>query len=217
MSMRRCAHLNTLRLAGLLGAAEGAADTAAAPLLPGDLLGLHAKQLVGAHQDRARVVVVDQVADGVQDLVVQVVAALAMQQLGIDPLDQRRTTQLPAPLHLTLHQVQRPPRERHVGTGEGACLPDIAEYLSKADVHPTLKGRQSVITHTIGFTQNIPILEETAQRAGGQYLHALSPQIFLGIGATYYWIFGFDTAGVAGTASTTLGSVPVAAFMRIQQ
>lgn len=57
-------------------------------------------------------------------------------------------------------------------TGDGACLPEIAEYLSKADIHPTLNGRQSVITHTIGFTQNIAILEETARRAGGQYLLA---------------------------------------------
>ena len=58
------------------------------------------------------------------------------------------------------------------GTGDGACLPDVAEYLSRVDIDPTLEGHQSVITHTIGFTQNIPILEETARRGGGQYLLA---------------------------------------------
>ena len=58
------------------------------------------------------------------------------------------------------------------GTGNGACLPDVAEYLSRVDIDPTQAGRQSVITHTIGFTQNIPILEETARRGGGHYLLA---------------------------------------------
>ena len=58
------------------------------------------------------------------------------------------------------------------GSGNGACLPDVAEYLSKTDIHPALEGRQSVITHTIGFIEEIPILEETARRAGGQYLSA---------------------------------------------
>ena len=58
------------------------------------------------------------------------------------------------------------------GTGQGACLDDIGEYLSKTDINPVLTGRQSVITHTIGYTQNIPILEETARVSGGQYLLA---------------------------------------------
>jgi type IV pilus assembly protein PilY1 len=60
------------------------------------------------------------------------------------------------------------------GTGDGACLSDVdvAEYLSRVDIDPTLDGQQSVITHAIGFTQNIPILEETARRGGGQYLLA---------------------------------------------
>ena len=58
------------------------------------------------------------------------------------------------------------------GTGEGACLDDVGEYLSRTDINPVLAGRQSVITHTIGYTQNIPILEETARLSGGQYLLA---------------------------------------------
>jgi type IV pilus assembly protein PilY1 len=58
------------------------------------------------------------------------------------------------------------------GTGQGACLDDVAEYLANVDINPTLIGRQSVITHTIGFTIDLPILEETARVSGGQYLLA---------------------------------------------
>lgn len=58
------------------------------------------------------------------------------------------------------------------GTGNGACLDDIGEYLANVDINPTLVGRQSVITHTIGFTIDLPILEETARVSGGQYLLA---------------------------------------------
>ncbi len=57
-------------------------------------------------------------------------------------------------------------------TGDGACLVDVGEYLSKVDINPVLNGRQSVVTHTIAFTQSLPILEETARLSGGQYLLA---------------------------------------------
>jgi len=58
------------------------------------------------------------------------------------------------------------------GTGDGACLDDVGEYLANVDIHPTLNGRQSVITHTIGYTVDLPILAETARVSGGQYLLA---------------------------------------------
>ena len=58
------------------------------------------------------------------------------------------------------------------GTGDGACLDDVGEYLANTDVHPTLNGRQSVITHTIGYTIDLPILADTARLSGGQYLLA---------------------------------------------
>ena len=58
------------------------------------------------------------------------------------------------------------------GTGDGACLDDIGEYLANVDINPALIGRQTVITHTIGFTIDLPILEETARVSGGQYLLA---------------------------------------------
>ena len=58
------------------------------------------------------------------------------------------------------------------GAGNGACLDDIGEYLANVDINPALSGRQSVITHTIAFSENIPVLEETARVSGGQYLLA---------------------------------------------
>lgn len=58
------------------------------------------------------------------------------------------------------------------GTGDGGCLIDMGEYLSKVDINPSLGGRQSVVTHTIGFTIDLPILRDTAQASGGQYLQA---------------------------------------------
>ncbi len=58
------------------------------------------------------------------------------------------------------------------GTGNGACLDDVGEYLSKVDINPNLIGRQSVITHTIGYTIDLPILADTARVSGGQYLLA---------------------------------------------
>ena len=56
------------------------------------------------------------------------------------------------------------------GSGDGACLDDVAEYLNDADLNddPT-DGHQNVVTHTIGFAIDLPILEETARRGGGEY------------------------------------------------
>ncbi len=58
------------------------------------------------------------------------------------------------------------------GTGDGACMDDIAEYLYKDDIDPNLPGDQTVTTHTIGFTVDLPILKETALRGGGTYFQA---------------------------------------------
>jgi len=57
------------------------------------------------------------------------------------------------------------------GSGDGACLDDIAAYLYEADLSP-LPGKQNVITYTIGFTIDLPILAETATRGGGTYFTA---------------------------------------------
>jgi type IV pilus assembly protein PilY1 len=57
-------------------------------------------------------------------------------------------------------------------TTMGGCLDDIAEYLSKTDIDPTTPDNQRVITHTIGFTIDLPILKDTAVASGGQYFLA---------------------------------------------
>ena len=55
------------------------------------------------------------------------------------------------------------------GNVSGACLDDIAEYLSKTDINPNLDGRQSVTTYTIGFTVDLELLKDTAESSGGEY------------------------------------------------
>ena len=55
------------------------------------------------------------------------------------------------------------------GNYNGACLDDIAEYLSKEDINPNVPGDQTVTTYTIGFSVDLPILKSTAERSGGQY------------------------------------------------
>ncbi|MEM8685622.1 MAG: vWA domain-containing protein, partial [Pseudomonadota bacterium] len=51
----------------------------------------------------------------------------------------------------------------------GACLDDVAEYLSKADINPEAPGNQQVTTYTIGFAIDLPILKSTAENSGGEY------------------------------------------------
>ena len=58
------------------------------------------------------------------------------------------------------------------GTGDGACLDDIAAYLYNEDIAPNEPGAQTVTTHTIGFAINLPILQEAALRGGGSYFQA---------------------------------------------
>jgi len=58
------------------------------------------------------------------------------------------------------------------GSGQGLCLDDIAEYMSKYDADPGTAGDQFVTTHTIGFAIDLPILKDTAVNSGGQYFLA---------------------------------------------
>ncbi|HSD69908.1 MAG TPA: VWA domain-containing protein, partial [Woeseiaceae bacterium] len=58
------------------------------------------------------------------------------------------------------------------GAGEGRCLDDISEYLANTDTNTANTGVQTVTTHTIGFTINLPILRDTALASGGQYFLA---------------------------------------------
>lgn len=58
------------------------------------------------------------------------------------------------------------------GAGDGACMDDVAAYLFNDDIDPNIPGVQTVTTHTIGFTVDLPILRETATRGGGDYFLA---------------------------------------------
>jgi type IV pilus assembly protein PilY1 len=55
---------------------------------------------------------------------------------------------------------------------DGQCLDDVAGYLANTDVDPNTDGDQLIITHTIGYNINLPILEETAADGGGDYFQA---------------------------------------------
>lgn len=58
------------------------------------------------------------------------------------------------------------------GTGDGACLDDMAEYLFATDLSSSLPGRQYATIYTVGFTINIPLLQETADSGGGRFFFA---------------------------------------------
>ena len=50
----------------------------------------------------------------------------------------------------------------------GQCLDDLAAFMYEGDL-ASLDGRQNVTTHTVGFLIDLPILEQTAERGGGEY------------------------------------------------
>jgi type IV pilus assembly protein PilY1 len=54
----------------------------------------------------------------------------------------------------------------------GDCLDDITEYLSRTDTHANESGRQSVTTYTVGFTVDLPLLKDAAEKSGGEYFLA---------------------------------------------
>ena len=62
------------------------------------------------------------------------------------------------------------------GSGHGACLDDIAEYLFKGDINGSELGTPHVNTYTIGFRTDFPLLLETAEVGGGQYYTADNTQ-----------------------------------------
>jgi len=63
-------------------------------------------------------------------------------------------------------------RSACTGTANGDCMDDMAEYLAKEDITPGIPGVQLVTTHTIGFSINLAILEDTARLGGGDYFLA---------------------------------------------
>ncbi len=62
-----------------------------------------------------------------------------------------------------------------VGTGDGNCLEEIAQYMYENDVRPTVTGTQNVTTYTIGFGPEVSgsaALQNTAAGAGGVFYEA---------------------------------------------
>jgi type IV pilus assembly protein PilY1 len=57
----------------------------------------------------------------------------------------------------------------------GMCLDDLAEFLYEGDMSPLPNDEddpQRITTHTIGFTIDLPVLEQTAERGNGEYYQA---------------------------------------------
>ncbi len=65
------------------------------------------------------------------------------------------------------------------GPIEGSYLPTLAQWMNNSDVNGNILGEQNIITHTIGFGQDViddagQLLSETAVRGGGKYFPAAS-------------------------------------------
>ncbi|MGB5591477.1 MAG: PilC/PilY family type IV pilus protein, partial [Gammaproteobacteria bacterium] len=96
------------------------------------------------------------------------------------------------------------------GSGNGACLDDMAEYLYKADLDGSLPGVQNVTTYTIGFAVDLPLLKSTAERGGGEYKLADNT-------STLANVLSEIILSIKDDATTfTAPSVPVNAFNRTQ-
>ncbi|WP_439887514.1 PilC/PilY family type IV pilus protein [Pseudomonas sp. MBLB4123] len=62
------------------------------------------------------------------------------------------------------------------GNGNGACLPHLAEYMSSQDLYPAptpfsdpTNREQTVTSHFVGFTVDLPLLKNAADAGGGKY------------------------------------------------
>ena len=66
--------------------------------------------------------------------------------------------------------------ERYTLDGSNSYLPALAGWMSQYDVNTDLEGKQTVVTHTIGFSDGADaatgLLRETASRGQGQYFSA---------------------------------------------
>ncbi|HQX46879.1 MAG TPA: hypothetical protein PK555_05665, partial [Steroidobacteraceae bacterium] len=99
------------------------------------------------------------------------------------------------------------------GTGDGACLADMTQYLHDADLSSALPGQQNVTTYTVGFGPDVEgstLLDQTATRGGGQ---AYSADNVANLTTTLQAIVG----DILQTSSTfTTPSVSINAFNRTE-
>ena len=96
------------------------------------------------------------------------------------------------------------------GSGQGECLDDLAAYLRDRDLDDTLPGIQNVVTHTIGFEVDFPLLVTTAARGGGEY-HLADDTASLATALSGIVLSIFDNAGTFAAPA-----VPVNSFNRTQ-
>jgi type IV pilus assembly protein PilY1 len=96
------------------------------------------------------------------------------------------------------------------GSGEGRCLDDLAAYLLRQDLNDSLSGLQNVVTHTIGFEVDFPLLVSTAARGGGEY-HLADDTATLATALSGIVLSIFDNTGTFAAPA-----VPVNSFNRTQ-
>lgn len=97
-----------------------------------------------------------------------------------------------------------------VNNDHGRCLEETAAYLYNRDLSTDLYGPQNVSTFTIGFAIDLPLLEETARRGGGQYFTAEDT------GSLTSALTKITVSILDQASSFTAPSVPVNAFNRTQ-
>jgi type IV pilus assembly protein PilY1 len=95
-------------------------------------------------------------------------------------------------------------------SGEGQCLDDLAAWLVGQDLDDTLAGLQNVVTHTIGFEADFPLLVDTATRGGGEY-HLADDTASLSTALSGIVLSIFDNVGTFAAPA-----VPVNSFNRSQ-
>ena len=54
----------------------------------------------------------------------------------------------------------------------GNCLDELTQYMFSQDCSSTFNDKQNVITYTIGFTLDLPLLRDAATKGGGKYYTA---------------------------------------------
>ena len=97
------------------------------------------------------------------------------------------------------------------GSGDGRCLDDMAAYLYNRDLDNDVDdGVQNVITYTIGFAVDFPLLQSTAERGGGDYFTAGD---VAGLEAAFDTIIG-DVS--SGSSAFAVPAAAVNSFNRTQ-
>lgn len=94
------------------------------------------------------------------------------------------------------------------GSGQGRCLDDLAEYLYRYDLNPEVTGVQNVVTSTIGFDLDLPLLADTARRGGGGYYLAND------IGTLTTALSGIVLSILDNAGSFAAPAIPVNAYNR---